>query len=199
MREVRRRALHIGFGVLMVVFFSLLGKEGFEYGEALIFISLVITVFFMDQKLKKKKIPIVDFLIEKLERPNIMPIHGAFWYGVGLLLILSFLNNIKYIYASIVILAFGDGVATLVGRRGKIRLFHNKNKTLEGSIAFFIASSIASYPFIGIVALPLSLLCAFFESINANLDDNLVVPLVCVIFFLLIRFNVLPNLFILLL
>jgi dolichol kinase len=177
----------------MVVFFSLLGKGGFEYGEALLFVALLVTIFFMDQKLKKKSIPIVDFLIEKLERPNVMPIHGAFWYGVGLLLILSFLNNTNYIYASIAILAFGDGAATLVGRSGKIRLFHNKNKTLEGSIAFFIASSIASYPFIGIAALPLSLLCAFFESIDTRLDDNLVVPIICVVFFLLIGFDVLPN------
>jgi len=199
MREVMRRIIHIGFGVVVLLFLYLLGKEGFEYAEAALFTFFILGILIVDRKLKKRKIPLVDLLLEKVERPNVMPAHGAFWYGVGLLLIISFLDNVNYIYASIAILAFGDGVATLAGRYGKVNLFHNKNKTLEGSAAFFVASSIAAYPFIGMTALPLSLICALFESINLNFDDNLVVPLVCVVFFLLIRFNVVLNLLILLL
>lgn len=184
MLEIRRRLIHISFGVLVVLALSLLGTDRFELVEGALLASFLIGLWIIDQKLKRRKLPIVDHMLVMFERPHALPAYGAFWYGMGILLLLSFIGNINYVLAGIAILALGDGASTLVGMNGNRRIFYNRKKTLEGSAAFFIVSSLASYPFLGSTGIALSLLCSIAESIDWGIDDNFIIPLTCLLFYL---------------
>jgi uncharacterized protein (TIGR00297 family) len=93
------------------------------------------------------------------------------------------------------VLAFGDGMATIVGQGlGGSALPWNANKSWAGLVAFVVfgtlgASVLAAWtlrlpvgawasPFLLGLAIPLVLVCAAVESIPTRLDDNLTVPLV---------------------
>jgi uncharacterized protein (TIGR00297 family) len=116
-----------------------------------------------------------------------------FYPAAVLLLILVFPRRPDIVAASWGILAFGDGVATLAGRR-----FHsaplpwNREKTVLGTTAFFIAGTAAALllagwsasalpappPLLYLWAAPpaAALAAAFVETIPVRLDDNLSVP-----------------------
>lgn len=186
MLEIRRRLIHISVGLFIIAVLSILGAGSYEYIEGMLFAAFLAGLWIIDQKLKKRKLPVVDYMLEMFERPHAMPAYGAFWYGMGVLLLLSFISNLDFIRAGIAILAFGDGVATLVGRSGTRRIFYNPNKSVEGTAAFFIASSVAAYIFIGIYGVTLSFICALVESVDWGVDDNFIIPLTCVLFYLLV-------------
>jgi dolichol kinase len=184
MLEIRRRVVHILFGLFLIAVLSVWGSSSYEIIEGLLLASFLVGLWIVDMKLKKRKIPVVDYLLEMFERPHALPAHGAFWYGMGVLLLLSFIGDINYILAGIAILALGDGASTLIGRSGVRRIFYNKKKTLEGSAAFFIVSSFASYLFIGQAGIALSFLCSIAESIDWGVDDNFIIPLSCLVFYI---------------
>jgi dolichol kinase len=186
MLEIRRRLIHISVGICVIAALSIWGAGGYEYIEGVLFALFIIGLWIIDQKLKKRKLPVVDYMLEMFERPNALPAYGAFWYGMGVLLLLSFVMDLNFVRAGIAILAFGDGIATLVGRSGTVRLFYNPNKTVEGTVAFFIASSVAAYIFIGSAGIALSLLCSLAESVDWGVDDNFIIPLTCLLFYLLV-------------
>lgn len=178
-KEDKRQLIHILFGVLIMVLLyfvdlSILLKVSF----GVFLLGLVI----FDLKLKSKKIPVIDFILKKLERPGAIG-HGSFWYAIGLLMLLSFLGR-NEIFASLIILSISDGVATIAGIRGKTKLPYNKKKTAEGALAFFVFS-LLSYFFIGLKALPLAIILTIFESLPLPLDDNLTLSVVSIVFFTL--------------
>ncbi|QLJ53147.1 MAG: hypothetical protein Sv326_0972 [Candidatus Fermentimicrarchaeum limneticum] len=183
MLEIRRRVVHISFGLLLIAVLSI-GGGSYEVIEGALLAIFLVGLWIVDMKLKKRKLPVVDYLLDNFERPHALPAYGAFWYGLGVLLLLSFINNVDYVKAGIAILALGDGISTLVGRSGTRRVFYNRNKTVEGSIAFFFVSAIASYLFIGVGGILLAFLCSVAESIDWGIDDNLIIPLACLLFYI---------------
>jgi phytol kinase len=186
MLELRRRLIHISFGLLLIAVLSVWGANRYEYIEGALLALFIVGLWVVDWKLKKRKLPVVDYILEIFERPHALPAYGAFWYGMGVLLLVSFIRNIYYVQAGIAILAIGDGVATLVGMSGRMRIFYNPDKTVEGTAAFFIASSIFAYIFIGSTGILLSFICALAESVDWGVDDNFIIPLTCVLFYLLV-------------
>ena len=121
---------------------------------------------------------------------------GILIYPLAVLaLVLVFRNDLWMAAAVWGILAFGDGMATLVGMAaGGPRLPWNPDKGWAGSLAFvFFGAALASVlvawtlrmPItaaasarILVLTVPLALLCALVESAPTTLDDNLTVPLV---------------------
>ena len=184
MLEIRRRVVHISFGLLLIAVLSVWGSSSYEVIEGLLLAAFLVGLWIVDMKLKKRKLPVLDYLLEMFERPHALPAYGAFWYGLGVLLLISFTNDVSYLCASIAILAIGDGASTLVGRNGTARIFYNRKKTLEGSIAFFITGSFATYLFIGPSGIFLSFLCTIAESVDWGVDDNFIVPLTCLAFYM---------------
>jgi dolichol kinase len=114
-------------------------------------------------------------------------INSATWYGVALLLMSLMPTPVLGIIA-IAILGFADPAAALVGRRyGSIKL--PGNRTLEGSIGFFVTGTLAAsaalavfHPIGGLgttlfVAASASLLGALGELAGKWPDDNLTIPM----------------------
>jgi uncharacterized protein (TIGR00297 family) len=120
---------------------------------------------------------------------------GMLIYPLSVLgLILWFRDDLWMAAAAWGILAFGDGMASLLGQAlGGPRLPWNPRKGLAGSLAFVVfgtlgaafltvwtlrlpPSSFLSPRVLGVI-LPAALFCALVESIDSTLDDNLTVPL----------------------
>jgi len=136
-------------------------------------------------------------------RAIIRPVDAARGYPVGILiypiavlmLILAFPARLDIAASAWGILAFGDGTATLAGRRwGRHRLNWNPEKTIEGLLAFIVAGSaagiffawwtapaVATPPglaFILVAPAVAAVAAALAETIPISLDDNISVPAV---------------------
>lgn len=179
MKELDRQLVHLDFGLAFLILYLLAGREE---TIVLTLFAFLIGVVVINMKILKKKVFLADQLLEMFEREGVMPGHGSLWYATGLLLLLLFLRSPVQIASGILILSVGDSIATMVGRMGKIKLFYNRKKTFEGFLAFFL-SSLLTYPLLGILSLPLALACAVGETLPLRMDDNLTVPIICIIFF----------------
>ena len=113
-----------------------------------------------------------------------------------LLLILHYWNHLEVVAAIWGILAFGDGMASIVGRGlGGPGLPWNSSKTVSGSLAYVLfgglGAAILLVHTLGVqgepvegawllaVSLATALLAAAIESLPLGIDDNLTVPLLC--------------------
>ena len=100
-------------------------------------------------------------------------------------------------------LAVGDGFSDLIGRRiGKTKWIYNKNKSVEGSLAFFLSSFISTnmilyylnnilnysfhYNIIDISVI--SIICSLIETISI-INDNISIPLFAILVGQLMNIN----------
>lgn len=180
-KEVERQLFHllVGFialGVLLI--------QGRTFAMAAAFFTIIAGTLLINARLLGKKIFIVEWFEKRFERTGApLPGWGSACYAAGVLILLTFLPDPARIAAGIYVLAVGDCFSTLVGRIGRTRLPYNKNKTLEGTLAFFL-SALPAWYFIGIWAVPLAALAAFIESLQLPIDDNLSIPISGAIFLL---------------
>lgn len=183
MRETRRQLFHVSAGVLLLLVLLILGRSKTIYvlSGTLFFGFLLINLV-----MRGFKVPVASWFVETFERKDApIPGYGSAWYVVGLLLSCLLITDINFLAATISILAFGDAASTIFGRKGKNPLPYNKKKTFEGTSAFFLFS-LVGYLFIGWEVFPLALVAAVVESLPIQIDDNLTIPLACVILFHLI-------------
>lgn len=179
--EIWRRVAHICFGACIIAAVLVVGGPA---TGLLLMLSVFVGMGAMQLRMRKKRVPVIDEIFGFLERPGAMPAWGAFMYALGAMLLLSSLE-VPQALAGIAVLALGDGVATLAGNRfGKgLQIFYNRKKTWAGALSFFIAGSLGAFPFIGFFAVPLALTCAAAETLDIGIDDNLLVPLAAILFF----------------
>ncbi|MFQ6136978.1 MAG: DUF92 domain-containing protein [Candidatus Hydrothermarchaeales archaeon] len=114
---------------------------------------------------------------------------GLFFYGLAIIFLVIFAP--LYIAAvCIVVMSFGDGFATVVGKRyGKTHLsWAKKEKTLEGAIGFLAFATISSFLILKfmltastsrlfVYAIITSFIAALVEMLDITVDDNLAVPI----------------------
>ena len=188
--EIIRQALHIlvGLFIILILFIStrLWINNGPTYIELLIFVGLQVLLLMINDFLLHKEKSIFHKLFTTFERHKYIPGYGAFWYGLGILFCFIFLTDYKEIIVTIIALSIGDAYSTIIGRKGKISNPLNSNKTLEGTFAFFIITCLFAYPIIGPLAILFSLFTAICEALPLKIDDNFVIPLASVIFFLVV-------------
>ncbi|NYZ73860.1 hypothetical protein H0O00_01835 [Candidatus Micrarchaeota archaeon] len=181
--ELRRQAFHAMVGLVAIAILLAFGRDA---AMAAVFIVLVGGTLIMNLRLLGMEIPVVCWLENNFERRDVhrsMPGWGSACYAAGALLAITFLTDASQIAATILILALGDSVSTVAGARfGKTKLPYNKKKSLEGTLAFFFIS-LASWYFVGPVAIPLALVAAVAETVPV-MEDNLIIPIACVAFFL---------------
>ncbi len=179
MIEIDRQLAHLNIGLFVLLSLVLLGQfYATAFAFALLLGFLLLSYYaahqfgglgFAGSALQK--------LLELFERRGSPHFEGAIWYPAGLLLPLSILPPPSLAAAAIFILAAGDSASTIFGLRGKRKLPYNRKKTVLGTAAFFIFSSI-SVAMAGIPAIIASLACAIAESLELGVDDNLTVSLV---------------------
>jgi dolichol kinase len=109
-----------------------------------------------------------------LERSNTTYGIGAVYLAIGTMLVIGFVGSKALILFGIATLFFADSIATIIGIHfGRLRIPHNKGKTLEGTLAFFLVLAAIGFPLIGAYAVPLAAVLALIESAKTSLDDNL--------------------------
>lgn len=178
-RETERQAFHLLLGMAALI---LLLHFGRGFMTAAVFFIIVIGTLLMSIRLRGGAIPPIQWFEERFERRDAaLPGWGSACYAAGVLLLLAFLPSTQEIAASIVVLGLADALSTVAGRKGKMRLPHNRNKTVEGAVVFFLGA-LPAWQFIGPAAVPLALAATIAESLPA-LEDNLTIPVACVLFF----------------
>ncbi|MFN3598754.1 MAG: diacylglycerol/polyprenol kinase family protein [Aquificaceae bacterium] len=171
--ELRRKVFHLFALSLWLVPIALLPTPiTFLTFLVVLFINLL-TVFGVG----RERFSLYYFIIYKLEREKnySKPAIQALWANLGIFL--SFLAFGKgSALVGVLVLAVGDAFAGLVGiRYGRTRI---GNKSLEGSLAFFLSTFLVLLPFVGMMkALWISLFCALVEALPLKLDDNFTIPL----------------------
>jgi dolichol kinase len=179
MDEFRRQLFHVNSGLAILLFFFIFG---FFATQMLLFATLVAGFALIHLKLQRAKLPIIDNFLEKFERPGAIEGAGALYFATGALLAVSLLSNAGQVAAVLLILALGDGFATIIGSKGRHKLPFNGKKTAEGSIAMMLFSMPAYFTagWIGIIAAAAATIA---EALPISLDDNLSVPLACILVF----------------
>jgi dolichol kinase len=169
-------------GVFTIVVAELLGKTTLSIIIVSITILYVISEYL---RLHKKNTPIITRITKLLARED----ESSGWilrpisYAVGIL-VTVYLFPEPIGYASILILTLGDGFSSLIGARfGRHPIPYNRDKTIEGSIAFFLASFFSTTM---LVPLPTALIGimvgAFIESLPTRYSENIMVPVVSGLF-----------------
>ncbi|MCD6227067.1 hypothetical protein J7J90_01080 [Candidatus Micrarchaeota archaeon] len=174
--EYERQIIHIILGILFIVLNYFIGRELLSI---LLFFVILLGLILMQIKLYHKyKLPYVDKLLFKFERPRVTPGLGSLWYVVGVFITgLMFIDFAKFT-AVILILAIGDGFATIFGLSGRHPLPWNKRKTVEGTTAFIIGGSTVLLIYPSPLTFFIILLSAIGESIPSCIDDNILIPLI---------------------
>ena len=175
MLELKRKLFHL-FGVLSLI----VPVWFFPYRINLLFFLIALAINYLVVKRYPPLLKLFGVFIEHFERKENLSKPGIQSFYLLLGVFLSYLLFQKCAVYGIVTLAVGDAFSGLVGYYfGKRKLSYNPNKTLEGTLAFFLSSFIA----LSLITKPLeafiiSFLSAFVESLPLKLDDNLTVPLI---------------------
>ncbi len=179
--ELHRQLFHILFGGALLALAVVLGEERTRLFYAGGFLSGVL-IFHL--KLSGIRLPVVDGVLSRFERKDaLFPGQGAILYFAGALLAFSFLP-FNFALATVAIVAFGDGFATIVGMSGKHVLPWNRKKTWEGFLAFvFSAAAMASLALTVPTSLFYALSLGLAETADLRTDDNLLLPSVAVFLF----------------
>ncbi|MGD8544518.1 MAG: HAD-IB family phosphatase [Candidatus Bathyarchaeota archaeon] len=172
-----REAIHIG-GVFVPFVCILLDRY---LVSSLIFIVTLLYIASELVRLRGTNIPVFSTLTWRAAiKPELYefitaPIIYAIAIMVSLILFPSPIN-----YASIAILALGDGFATLFGKKfGRTTFPFNKGKQVEGSFFGFLFAFMGALAFVNPTqALIASAIGMLVESLPTPVSDNLTVPIV---------------------
>ncbi|MEL4306316.1 hypothetical protein [Methanococcoides sp. LMO-2] len=179
-----RKIVHLS-GALFPILAIYSGKE-----VALGFV-LFLTLLFLGIELIKPKIRGYSFfrlLWRKNEYEEFAIEPLLYLLSILSLLLLSYRLDEGICYASIVVLAVGDGLATMVGIHGKM-CYGSSSKTIEGTIAGILGAAICSLPFAGPTALAGAITGMYVESRSGS-HDNLTVPFAALLGMLAVQFLV---------
>ena len=183
-REVRRKVIHLSSILIPLVF----GYVSFTSFILLFCIIYGLWVFIdMQRRVKPQVQALLKHYLGDVFRPEeAQTFSGATHLGLGVLLTTVFFDH-KTAIMALTILAVCDSVASLVGEKyGHIKI---GNKTLEGSLAFFISGMVIICLFIwgfGYKAIFLwenifALIATTFAELYSQklkMNDNVLIPLV---------------------
>jgi dolichol kinase len=183
-----RKIVHIGTGLLTILFPLMLGNHWFVL---LLCVSFALILFL---SLKFNLLPSIN-AIDRIS-------YGSLWYPVAVytcyLAYNYFHNNLLFFYLPVLTMAICDPVAAFFGKRWPYGKFHIKQdtKTVMGSAAFFFASVILTivlfYLFSSgnfrisntlLIALLIAAATTVTEALSTKGLDNITIP-VCVVLIL---------------
>ncbi len=167
--ELIRQLMHIWLGIFLLAFYVFFGSYSTLLLVALLFLLSLLFVNFCH-------VGWCPIGLIRLERPLLGV--GLIYYMAALLFLLSYSKIYPSVFiATLIALSVGDSSATFVGKLfGKHKLFGQK--TLEGTIAFFIVTSLAllagGYP--TYFAITVAFFSALIELLSP-INDNIIMPL----------------------
>lgn len=174
--EMMRKIIHLS-SIFVIFFDYFVGHEIAVF--SLFFMMMVYSVSEL-LRVNGFHFPLISNVTEycsySFERKNF--VYSPLIFGISILVLLVFLPR-TYVYVGIVTLGLGDGIAGLVGRKyGKINIFYNRGKSLEGSLSMFFVVFLSSFLLIQdiFISLTTSLIATFVESLSNEAVDNLTVP-----------------------
>lgn len=178
--ELKRKSLHVIAGTVGLATLFYLGIPAFRHLVAFSFASGLILSLLM----KQLSNPVLVFIVDNFEREENrnFPLKDtlAFVLALG---ISSFLVDKTGLYATIILLAYGDTVSNIAGRVvGRTTNPLNHKKEIEGGLTAILASTILLSLFLNpLRALIISTVAMIFESLELKIlgleiDDNLTVP-----------------------
>ncbi|MEK6973230.1 MAG: hypothetical protein AABW72_04290 [archaeon] len=182
MIELRRKVFHIFFGTLFIVSALFIPS----YILAILSLILLVIGFYISEKGLRDH-PIILLFLGKMQRQHEKetPGRAMLLYVLSifiLFLIDSLLGQKRMLIASLCLLTYADGFATIIGRKlGRYKL--PNNKTYEGTMFFFLIAFIflaTLYPQNIGMAFLVTFLCTIVEILP--IEDNLSVPLSCYLF-----------------
>ncbi len=171
--ELRRQLIHFG-GIIFVVMSYFIPYYLFLY---ILLACIFVSVVFLPVK-RLLGIKFLDEWLRKEERDNLF-LKGTAFFLIGITAVLIFTRSFEIFRVAVLVLVLGDASSTIAGKVfGTKRLPYNKNKTAEGTFAFFIFAfigAITQLPYF--IAIITALFGAFVESLPMKIDDNLTVPI----------------------
>jgi dolichol kinase len=172
-----RTLFHLIAGILILYFLLL------STGMTFIIVSFSLTLFLIAEYLRGCEPNEVTDFIRRVFEPALREKEkkrylATFHFLLGCLLVILYLPP-DISFASILILTFGDSLASMVGTRyGSIKIFYNREKSLQGSLAMFFLCSILllimGFEIRGILS---SVSATFLESLPSRGADNLLIPI----------------------
>ncbi len=184
--ELRRQAVHAA-GILTLIPMFLLPRAQAEIIFAFIAGILLLAAMYRGHRTKLHKHMVLEPLIKvedwferqilKFERPNEFPLRGALLFYISVLIVFE-LFPVGVAAASVAVLAIGDSLSTLAGKTfGRHKLPVNRQKSWEGSAAFFIGAVAVLLFFANPAkAISVAFIAAAVEALP-YMDDNLSVPI----------------------
>ncbi|MFH1751453.1 MAG: phosphatidate cytidylyltransferase [archaeon] len=175
LKEIKRQFIHLALGSCFIFLVPILSVTQLFF---LVLLLLGIGLIFSFMIKKRILIPFFSYLVETVERKHerFIPGQGSFMFFLGLIVLLLVFQNQLIVLGALIVVVFGDSVATIVGLTiGKHRLLNNR--TLEGSVAGIVAAFI----FLSILFPPnIAFLVAFTGMLAEFLpvNDNLSIPIV---------------------
>ncbi len=172
-KELLRQLIHVS-GVFIVVLSYFLRPDALILLSLLILLVVVI-LFELD---KKYHVPLFSFIFRRCRRTDDET--GFIYFFVGILLtLIIFQFNMAVANAAILILLFGDSASTIVGRKwGKHNIPYRNDKTLEGSLGFFVVGLILALTQVPFLPAVLGVFFGALTEAYSLVDDNIPIPLV---------------------
>lgn len=172
-KELLRQLIHAS-GVFIVILSYFLRPNALILLAVLILLIVVI-LFELD---KKHHVPLFSFIFRRCRRAD--DERGFIYFFIGIILTLViFQFNMPVANAAILILLFGDSASTIIGRKwGKNKIPHRNDKTVEGSLAFFVVGLILALTQIPLLPAVLGVFFGALAEAYSPVDDNIPIPLV---------------------
>lgn len=176
--ERRRDVFQIGVGAVALLAFLLVPQYSYTIVFLLVLFGYAVSGLMLGSRAAGP--------LKALERKGTVFGAGAIYMAIGAMLILGSVPNYNYALVGLVALLICDAVATIVGVRGRHRLPYNKEKTMEGTLAYFIVLAVIGFAFISYYALLFAAVLALLESVIQSVDDNIAVPIAAIVLYYII-------------
>ena len=182
--EVLRKSLH-----LLIALSPTLAFWNFDLTVFLLSLGILVYVIAESLRLQGREVAFISLVtrLASRDRDKNRAVLGPVTLGLGALLCLMMYPE-PAATVGIYALAFGDGFSSLIGKLvGRVTLPFTGGKTLEGSLAAFVAVWIAvsAFDHQPLTALAVAAVATLLEALPLKDLDNLVIPLGTGLFYLL--------------
>lgn len=172
-REYLRQLIHASG--IFIVFLSYFLNPTILILICIATVLIVEALFKID---KFRKIPFFSFILRNCKRKE--DEKGFVYFFLGIILtIYLFQFNMAVVNAAIIILLLGDSASTIVGKKyGKKTLPFNKQKTIVGTLTFFVVAFAGASTQVAIIP---AFFGAFFGALTeaySPIDDNIPIPII---------------------